>query len=288
MLGDKERAALTFASALSTLATIDPHVPLAYRADYGTQLRDAAAVLALMGESGVSTPQLQKAFNIVTKLRAQQKETTTQESSGSCWRRAHSTHRTKTSRLKGTAYRSRARSRRAFGSDLARWVHSDHEFQRDPAERSLGQVPDGAVAQQFASEGLVVANRGPDAVPGYPFSSRAKAWSLSHPPKRVQRSNAKPCSNGAESPSTSWKQNRPRGGGAEGDGGRAEASANRRRGPPPGRLRHRSPALLKGSDLKAFAWLHHRPTRPSSPRSAMTASVAAFSLTTRGGRRPRN
>ena len=35
------------------------------RADYGTQLRDAAAVLALMGESGATTPQLQKAFNIV-------------------------------------------------------------------------------------------------------------------------------------------------------------------------------------------------------------------------------
>src|SRR5208337_3376165 len=38
------------------------------------------AVLALMGEASASTPQLQKAFEIVTGLRAQQSETTTQES----------------------------------------------------------------------------------------------------------------------------------------------------------------------------------------------------------------
>ena len=66
MLGDKERSALTFNAALASLVKPDGQVPLAGRADYGTSLRDAAAVLALMGEGGASTPQLQKAFEIVT------------------------------------------------------------------------------------------------------------------------------------------------------------------------------------------------------------------------------
>ncbi|MGA7328923.1 MAG: hypothetical protein WBX25_31660, partial [Rhodomicrobium sp.] len=80
MLGDKERAALTFAAALSSLSGPETRVPAAGRTDYGTQLRDASAVLALMGEGGAATPQLQKAFSMVTALRAQQRETTTQES----------------------------------------------------------------------------------------------------------------------------------------------------------------------------------------------------------------
>jgi uncharacterized protein YfaS (alpha-2-macroglobulin family) len=92
MLGDKERSALAFNAALASLVKPDALVPLAHRtgadtlvfhasrSDYGTELRDAAALLALMGESGASTVQFQKASEIVTAFRAQQQETTTQES----------------------------------------------------------------------------------------------------------------------------------------------------------------------------------------------------------------
>ena len=165
MLGDKERATLTFASALSALATPDAQAPLAYRADYGTELRDAAAVLALMGESGASTPQLQKAFHIVTKSRAHQKETTTQES---LW------------------LLLAARTLDAQNKDLALEVNgapvkgsfqtvlSGRDFAGPIEITNVSAILPNAASEkfqtmltpaQFASQGLLIANRGPEAVP---------------------------------------------------------------------------------------------------------------------------
>ncbi|MGO9984968.1 MAG: alpha-2-macroglobulin family protein [Rhodomicrobium sp.] len=166
MLGDKERAALTFNAALRSLASPDEQVPLANRTDYGTALRDAAAVLALMGEGGATTPQLQKAFNIVMALRAHYKETTTQES---LW------------------LVLAARTLDAQNKDLALEVNgvpvkgsfqtvlsgSDLSAPSIPLINVSAMMPNSAsqkfqsamTQEQFAKDGLVVKNDGHEAVP---------------------------------------------------------------------------------------------------------------------------
>jgi uncharacterized protein YfaS (alpha-2-macroglobulin family) len=80
MLGDRERAATAFNAAFTLVtATVDP-VPLAVRTDYGTQLRDAAGALALMTEAKMDVPSALKAMQAIPVLRAKNQGVTTQES----------------------------------------------------------------------------------------------------------------------------------------------------------------------------------------------------------------
>lgn len=279
MLGDKERSALTFTSALSALAKPEAQVPLAARADYGTTLRDAAAVLALMGESGAATPQLQKAFDIVVKLRAQQKETTTQES---LW------------------LLLAARTLDAQNKDLALEVNGapvKGSFQTvlSPSDFATGAaqitnviaILPNAVSEkfetvltkdQFAGEGLLVRNRGAEAVPA---SVLVTGEGLEPEPSaesgfKIERKTYSP--DGKEISFDKLKQNdrvvvvlkvtevEPK---------NAQIVVEDRL---PAGFDIENPALLKGTDMKAFSWL---PSTYSPVFSAFRDDrfVVAYSLT---------
>jgi uncharacterized protein YfaS (alpha-2-macroglobulin family) len=286
MLGDRERATLTFASALSLLATPDPQVPLGARADYGTQLRDAAAVLALMGESGAATPQLQKAFDLVVKLRAQQKETTTQES---LW------------------LLLAARTLDAQNKDLALEVNglpvkgsfqavlTGGDFVTGPIQvTNISAILPNAASEkfetvltkdQFAAQGLVVSNRGGEAVPA---SVLVTGEGLEPEPSaesgfKIERKTYAP--DGREIPFDKLKQNdrvvvvlkvtevEPK---------LAQIVVEDRL---PAGFDIENPALLKGTDLKSFSWL---PATYAPVFSAFRDDrfVAAFSLTDQGRKVP--
>ena len=278
MLGDKERAALTFASALSALVTPDPQVPLAYRADYGTQLRDAAAVLALMGESGASTPQLQKAFNIVLKLRAQQKETTTQES---LWlllaaRTLDAQNKDLALEVNGVPVKGSFQTVLS-GGEFAGPIQITNVSAILPNAAS-GKFQTTLTPSQFTSEGLVIANRGPEAVPA---SVLVTGEGMEPEPSaesgfKIERKTYAP--DGREIPFDKLKQNdrvvvvlKV----TEVDPKLGEIVVEDRL---PAGFDIENPALLKGSDLKAFSWL------PSTYTPVFSAFrddrfVAAFSLT---------
>jgi len=285
MLGDKERATLTFASALSSLVTPDPQVPLAYRADYGTQLRDAAAVLALMGESGASTPQLQKAFNIVVKLRAQQKETTTQES---LWlllaaRTLDAQNKDLALQVNGVPVKGSFQTVLS-GSDFAGPIEITNVSAILPNAASE-RLQTTLTPAQFTSQGLVIANRGPEAVPA---SVLVTGEGMEPEPSaesgfKIERKTYAP--DGREIPFDKLKQNdrvvvvlKV----TEVDPKLAQIVVEDRL---PAGFDIENPALLKGSDLKAFSWL------PSAYTPVFSAFrddrfVAAFSLTDAGRKVP--
>ena len=279
MLGDKERATLTFASALSQLAAPEGQVPLAGRADYGTQLRDAAAVLALMGESGASTPQLQKAFDIVAKLRIQQTETTTQES---LWlllaaRTLDAQNRELTLDVNGAPVK---------GSFQAVLSGSDFSAEAVQVTNVSAILPNSASEKfetvltkaQFAAEGLIVKNKGADAVPA---SVLVTGEGMEPEPSaengfKIERKTYTP--DGKEIAFDKLKQNdrvvvvlKV----TEADPKNAQIVVEDRL---PAGFDIENPALLKGTDLKAFSWL------PSTYAPVFQAFrddrfVAAYSLT---------
>jgi uncharacterized protein YfaS (alpha-2-macroglobulin family) len=285
MLGDRERATLTFASALSALTTPDPQAPLAYRADYGTQLRDAAAVLALMGESGASTPQLQKAFHIVTKLRAQQKETTTQES---LWlllaaRTLDAQNKDLALEVNGVPVKGSFQTVLS-GGDLAGSIQITNVSAILPNAAS-GTLQTMLTPAQFASQGLLIANRGPEAVPA---SVLVTGEGMEPEPSaesgfKIERKTYAP--DGREIAFDKLKQNdrvvvvlKV----TEVDPKLAQIVVEDRL---PAGFDIENPALLKGSDLKAFSWL------PSTYTPVFSAFrddrfVAAFSLTDTGRKLP--
>ena len=78
MMGDKERAETAFKAAL--LAFDDPKasVPLA-RDDYGSALRDGAALVALTSETGISKAEAPRLVNVVAKAYLTRSYTSTQE-----------------------------------------------------------------------------------------------------------------------------------------------------------------------------------------------------------------
>ncbi len=286
MLGDKERAALTFNSALSALATPDAQVPLANRADFGTQLRDAAAVLALMGESGAVQPQLQKAFNIVVALRAQQKETTTQES---LWLLLAA--RTIDAQNKDLALEVNGAP--VKGSFQAVLTGSD--FAAGPIQvTNVSAILPNAASQkyeavltkeQFAKEGLIVKNTGPESVPA---SVLVTGEGLEPEPSaesgfKIERKTYAP--DGREIAFDKLKQNdrvvvvlkvteiEPKLG---------QIIVEDRL---PAGFDIENPALLKGSDLKSFSWL------PSTYAPVFSAFrddrfVAAYTLADAGRKVP--
>ncbi len=256
MLGDKERAALTFNAALSSLQKPEGRVPLAGRADFGTELRDAAAVLALMGESGAATPQLQNAFGIVTALRAQQKETTTQES---LWlllaaRTLDAQNKDLTLEVNGAPVKG------AFQAVLA---GSDLSASSIPIVNVSAILPNSASQkfetvlsrEQFARDGLTVRNAGREAVPA---SVLVTGDGLEPEPSaesgfKIERRTYAP--DGREIPFDKLKQN-----------DRVVVVLKVTEAEPrlgqivvedrlPAGFDIENPALLKGSDMKSFSWL---------------------------------
>jgi uncharacterized protein YfaS (alpha-2-macroglobulin family) len=77
LLGDKTRAQPVFVSAMAKLDSLKTW--RAYRSDYGTTLRDGAALMALMAESGLASSQFQKVAQIVDEVRSQTRYSSTQE-----------------------------------------------------------------------------------------------------------------------------------------------------------------------------------------------------------------
>ncbi|HTV37902.1 MAG TPA: alpha-2-macroglobulin family protein, partial [Xanthobacteraceae bacterium] len=76
--GDRARAERVYAAALASFATPST-ADLAEREDYGSTLRDAAAVLTLAAEGGASSATVQAAVQRVDAARAQLRPTSTQE-----------------------------------------------------------------------------------------------------------------------------------------------------------------------------------------------------------------
>lgn len=77
MMGEKERAEKTFAAALDALDTA-PAVTLA-RSDFGSGLRDTAALVTLSQETGIAKKDTPKLVNVIAKSFAARTYTSTQE-----------------------------------------------------------------------------------------------------------------------------------------------------------------------------------------------------------------
>ncbi len=286
MLGDKERSAVTFSSALNVLGQPESKVPLAGRPDFGTELRDAAAVLALMGEGGATTPQLQKAFAIVSTLRTQQRETTTQES---LWlllaaRTLDAQNKDLSLEVNGAPVRG------SFQTVLS---GSDLNTGSIPIINVSAILPNAASQkfetvlskEQFAKGGLVVQNKGRDAVPA---SVLVTGEGVEPEPSaengfKIERKTFAP--DGREIPFDKLKQNdrvvvvlkvteiEPKLG---------QIVVEDRL---PAGFDIENPALLKGSDMKSFAWL------PATYSPVFTAFrddrfVAAYTLADAGRKIP--
>jgi alpha-2-macroglobulin len=78
MVGDRERAARVYASALTAIGAT-PQPDLAGREDYGSTLRDAAALVTLAAEGGAGGGTVQAAVAQVEAARATLRPTSTQE-----------------------------------------------------------------------------------------------------------------------------------------------------------------------------------------------------------------
>ena len=114
-----------------------------------------------MGESGASTPQLQKAFHIVTKLRAQQKETTTQES---LWlllaaRTLDAQNKDLALEVNGVPVKGSFQTVLS-GRDFSGPIEITNVSAILPNAAS-GTFQTMLTPAQFASQGLLIANRGP-------------------------------------------------------------------------------------------------------------------------------
>jgi uncharacterized protein YfaS (alpha-2-macroglobulin family) len=256
------------------------------RPDFGTELRDAAAVLALMGEGGATTPQLQRAFGIVSSLRAQQKETTTQES---LWlllaaRTLDAQNKDLTLEVNGAPVKG------SFQTVLS---GSDLSASSIPVINISAILPNTASQnfemalnkEQFARDGLIVQNKGHDAVPA---SVLVTGEGLQPEPSaesgfKIERKTYAP--DGREIPFDKLKQNdrvvvvlkvteiEPKLG---------QVIVEDRL---PAGFDIENPALLKGTDLKSFSWL------PSTYSPVFTAFrddrfAAAYSLEDAGRKIP--
>jgi uncharacterized protein YfaS (alpha-2-macroglobulin family) len=79
MMGDKPRAERAFAAALDSLDMADANAAYTYRADYGSDLRDSAALVTLATETHVSTVEAPKLVNVIAKAYLARDYTSTQE-----------------------------------------------------------------------------------------------------------------------------------------------------------------------------------------------------------------
>jgi uncharacterized protein YfaS (alpha-2-macroglobulin family) len=78
MLGDKPRAGEAFSSAAEALQAEAAGTVSAYR-NYGSPLRDAAAVVALAGDGGAGVPVIKAALKVISDARAKTRYSSTQE-----------------------------------------------------------------------------------------------------------------------------------------------------------------------------------------------------------------
>jgi uncharacterized protein YfaS (alpha-2-macroglobulin family) len=239
-----------------------------------------------MGESGAVQPQLQKAFNIVVALRAQQKETTTQES---LWLLLAA--RTIDAQNKDLALEVNGAP--VKGSFQAVLTGSD--FAAGPIQvTNVSAILPNAASQkyeavltkeQFAKEGLIVKNTGPE---GVPASVLVTGEGLEPEPSaesgfKIERKTYAP--DGREIAFDKLKQNdrvvvvlkvteiEPKLG---------QIIVEDRL---PAGFDIENPALLKGSDLKSFSWL------PSTYAPVFSAFrddrfVAAYTLADAGRKVP--
>jgi uncharacterized protein YfaS (alpha-2-macroglobulin family) len=79
MMGDKPRAERAFASALDGLNATDPADAYSYRADYGSGLRDSAALVTLAAETRTATVVAPMLANVIGKAYLNRSYTSTQE-----------------------------------------------------------------------------------------------------------------------------------------------------------------------------------------------------------------
>jgi alpha-2-macroglobulin len=79
MMGDRTRAETAFASALDSLSLPEPTGQYGYRGDYGSDLRDSAALLTLASETHVTNVEAPKLINVIAKAYVGRTYTSTQE-----------------------------------------------------------------------------------------------------------------------------------------------------------------------------------------------------------------
>jgi uncharacterized protein YfaS (alpha-2-macroglobulin family) len=79
MMGDKTRAERAFATALDSLKTAEPTGASTYRSDYGSGLRDSAALVTLATETKVTSVEAPKLVNVIAKAYLNREHTSTQE-----------------------------------------------------------------------------------------------------------------------------------------------------------------------------------------------------------------
>ena len=77
MMGDKERAERAFTAALAMMPDVTPD--FGYRSDYGSTLRDGAALVALAAETGVAKNEQPKLASVIAKAYETRNYTSTQE-----------------------------------------------------------------------------------------------------------------------------------------------------------------------------------------------------------------
>lgn len=76
MMGDKERAEKTFAAALAMLSDTQDN---GYRHDYGSTLRDSAALVTLAAETGIAKAETPRLATVIAKFYETRRYTSTQE-----------------------------------------------------------------------------------------------------------------------------------------------------------------------------------------------------------------
>jgi uncharacterized protein YfaS (alpha-2-macroglobulin family) len=79
MMGDKTRAERAFAAALDSLGESAPTDTYVYRADYGSDLRDSAALVTLAVETRMANVETPKLVNVISKAYLSREYTSTQE-----------------------------------------------------------------------------------------------------------------------------------------------------------------------------------------------------------------
>jgi uncharacterized protein YfaS (alpha-2-macroglobulin family) len=77
MMGDKERAVRAFTAAMAMMPDVTPD--FGYRSDYGSNLRDGAALVALAAETGVAKAEQPKLASVIAKAYETRNYTSTQE-----------------------------------------------------------------------------------------------------------------------------------------------------------------------------------------------------------------
>jgi hypothetical protein len=279
MLGDKDRSQQAFISAIEIIKPVIDPVPLATRMDFGTQLRDAAGALALILEARAEVPGISNLLSHIAKLRAAQSNATTQES---LWLLLAA---------RGLANQDKALKLDVNGEPVQgafQTVLRTADFKSGGMEISnlgalalpaaTGRLETTLSEDEFAGNGLTVKNVGPDPVPASVIVSGS---GIQPEPSleagfKIERRTFSP--DGREVKFDRVQQNDRivvvlRVTEAEAKAGHIIVEDRL-----PAGFEIENPALLKGSDLKAFAWL------PSNLNPVHTGFrddrfIAAYSMT---------